>query len=218
MKQFLKNNLSPQLWQKLKKVYYFGFAMKYRILGRPLFYAETTKAKPRRLREGFYDKYCVGKGLDVGHGGDKIVQDADGWDFEDGDAQYLKGIPDEKYDFVYSSHTLEHMVDAGVALSNWWRVVKPNGFLLLYIPHRDLYEKKTTLPSLWNLDHKHFFIIDHDEKPDTIGITPLIHRTLRNFEIVYIKECNEGHTITDPAKPSDGEYSIEIVLKKIIAK
>jgi SAM-dependent methyltransferase len=214
MKQLLKRILPSSVWRALRSVYYGIIAVKYRIVGRPPLYAETTKAKARRVREGFYEKYCAGKGLDVGHGGDKIVPDSDGWDFEDGDAQYLKGVPDEKYDFVYSSHTLEHMVDAGVALSNWWRVVKNGGYLLVYIPHRDLYEKKKTLPSLWNLDHKHFFLLDRDEAPDTKGIVPLIRKTLRDCEIVYARECSEGHTVTDPTKPSDGEYSIEVVLRK----
>ncbi len=214
MKQFLKETLSPSTWQTLRSAYYSVIAIKIRLFGRPPLFAETTKAKPRRIADGFYDKFCAGKGLDVGHGGDKIMPDADGWDFEDGDAQYLRGVPDEKYDFVYSSHTLEHMVDAAIALKNWWRVVKPNGFLLMYIPHRDLYEKKKTLPSLWNLDHKHFFLVDHDEPPDTKGIVPLVQKSLSECEIVYVKECTAGHTVTDPAKPSDGEYSIEVVLRK----
>ncbi len=67
--------------------------------------------------------------------------------------------------------------------------------MILYLPHRNLYEKKKTLPSRWNLDHKHFFLIDKDEEPDTIGIIPMIQRSLSDFEIVYAKECSEGHTI-----------------------
>jgi hypothetical protein len=34
-------------------------------------------------------------------------------------------------------------------------------------------------------------------------------------EIIYANECNEGHTITDPLIHSDGEYSIEVVVKKM---
>jgi SAM-dependent methyltransferase len=75
-----------------------------------------------------------------------IVDGCDVWDEEHGDAQYLPGLEDKTHDFVYPSHTLEHMQDPAVALQNWWRVVKPGGFLILYIPDRDLYEKKSTLP------------------------------------------------------------------------
>ncbi len=57
-------------------------------------------------------------------------------------------------------------------------------------------------------------MIDQDEGPNTIGIVPLIKRTLTEFEIIYANECNEGHTITDPSIHSDGEYSIEVVVMK----
>lgn len=200
----------------LKKIVPMRFALFcYRLFGRPYAFAETSKAKQRRLREGFFGKYCSGKGLDVGYGGDPIIPGCAVWDFEHGDAQYLKGLKkDETFDFVYSSHTLEHMVDVEVALMNWWRVLKPGGYLILYIPHRDLYEKKSKLPSNWNWDHKHFFLLDKDESPDTIGIVPLIQRTLSGSEIIYAKECSEGHTVVDPKIHSDGEYSIEVVVKK----
>ena len=106
-------------------------------------------------------------------------------------------------------------MDAGISLKRWFEVVKPGGYLLLYIPHRELYEKKKTLPSRFNSDHKRFFLIDKDEKPDTVGIIPLIKRTLSNYEIIYCRECSQGHTITDPEIHSDGEYSIEVVIKKL---
>lgn len=138
-----------------------------------------------------------------------------GWDFEHGDAQYLEGLDNGVLDFVYSSHTLEHMVDIEVALQNWWRVLKNGGYLILYVPHRDLYEKKKTLPSRWNKSHNHFFLMDKDEKPDTRGIVPLINRVLINSEIIYAKECSQGHTIIDPEIHSDGEYSIEVVIRKL---
>ena len=46
------------------------------------------------------------------------------------------------YDFIYSSHTLEHMENVEIALSNWIRLLRKGGNLILYIPDRDLYEKK----------------------------------------------------------------------------
>ena len=79
-----------------------------------------------------------------------------------------------------------------------------------------MYEKKKTLPSRFNPDHRHFFLISRDEAPDTIGIVPLIERTLKDFEIIYAKKCSEGHTINDPDLQSDGEFSIEVVIRKVI--
>jgi SAM-dependent methyltransferase len=175
---------------------------------------ETEKAQKRRIQEGFFEKYCRGKGIDIGYGSYLLVENCRGWEIDDGDAQYMIGVPDEEYDFVYSSHTLEHLYDPLTALQNWWRILKPGGYLILFLPHRDLFEKKRMLPSLYNLDHKHFFLIDHDEAPDTRGILPLIHRALTGYRLLYAKECSEGHTITDPLQHSDGEFSIEVVLKK----
>jgi len=133
---------------------------------------------------------------------------------EHGDAQILKGIADETYDFVYSSHTIEHLPDPSEAIKNWFRVLKHGGYLIIYLPHRDLYEKKKELLSRFNSNHIHYFLIDQDDEPNTIGIIPFIKRSLTGVEIIYAKECNEGHTITDPLKHSDGEYSIEVVVKK----
>lgn len=95
------------------------------------------------------------------------------------------------------------------------RRVRKGGYLILAIPHRDLYEKKISLPSRWNGDHKHMFLIGRAEPPDTLDIVEEIKSALTGYDIKYIKACDEGHTITDPAIHSDGEYQIELVLQKI---
>ena len=188
MKEKLKNFLPEFVWNILQWGKRNLFAFKYRFIGRPFVPGETTKAHSRRVREGFFEKYCKGEGLDIGFGSDLITKNAKGYDFEHGNAQYLKGVKDNSYDFVYSSHTIEHLPDPYEGVKNWFRVVKPGGYMILYLPHRDLYEKKKTLPSRFNHDHRHFFLIDGDEAPDTIGIIPLIEKTLNNFEIIYAIE------------------------------
>lgn len=179
--------------------------------GHPPSGGETSKAASRRAREGFFAAYCQGEGLHIGHGGDLLAPNCQAWG---GDAQYLSGIAPESFDFVYSSHPMVTLENPALALANWWTAVKRGGYLILYIPHRDRYEKKTTLPSRFNPDHRQFSLPDRDEPPDTVGIVPLIERTLDGFEIVYAKECSERHTIRDPLIHSDGEYSIEIVVRK----
>lgn len=187
----------------------------YRRVGFVSFKGESFKARARRSKEGFFDKFCTGNGLDIGFGGDPICSEVDGWDFCNGDAQFLQGVPDQKYDFVYSSHCLEHMGNPYVALRSWWRVVKVGGYLILYIPHRDLYEKRTELPSRWNMDHKWYFLPENDELPDTLGLRSVISKSISGFELAYLKVCNEGHSIADPSLHSNGEYSIEAVLRKV---
>jgi ADP-heptose:LPS heptosyltransferase/predicted SAM-dependent methyltransferase len=58
-------------------------------------------------------------------------------------------------DCVFSSHLLEHIEDYKSALSEWWRLVKPGGHLVLYLPHADLYPN-IGQPGA-NKDHKHDF-------------------------------------------------------------
>ncbi len=217
MKSPLKRILPDRLIDVFRPLYDSIRDRKFKYFGRPRVPGESSKAKARREREGFFEKYCKGRGLDIGYGGDLLVPNCQGWDFENGDAQYLYGLENESFDFVYSSHTLEHMVDPMMALQNWWRVIKPDGYLLVYIPHRDLYEKKTRLPSRWNPDHKHFFLPEDDDPPDTLGVAPLLNRSLSGFKIEYLKECRDGWTITDPEIHSNGEYSIEFVLRKILS-
>jgi ubiquinone/menaquinone biosynthesis C-methylase UbiE len=78
------------------------------------------------------------------------------WDKDDGDAQLLKSLENGLFDFVYSSHCLEHMRDVPEALSNWTRVLKSGGWIYVVIPDYVLYEKMTW-PSRFNPDHKQSF-------------------------------------------------------------
>ena len=177
---------------------------------------ETTKAFRRREKEGFFEKYFKGFGLDIGYGGIKVVKNCQGVDFEDTDVQYMEGFKDSYYDFVYSSHTLEHLNCVETAILNWKRLIKKGGYLILYIPDRDLYEKKIDLPSKWNNDHKHFFTmyVQNDKSISTIPIIPFISKKFNDLELIYKKKCNEGWKETPSNIHPVGEYSIELVYKK----
>jgi SAM-dependent methyltransferase len=48
----------------------------------------------------------------------------------------LEGIADAAYDFVLSSHNLEHISNPIKALYNWKRALKPCGFLLVVLPDK----------------------------------------------------------------------------------
>lgn len=119
---------------------------------------ETRKAYDRRVAAGWFDKYLVGNGIDIGCGPDILKSPyfnfyCVGWDIRDGDAQKMEGVLDASYDFVYSSHCLEHMRDPSEALANWWRILKPGGYLVVVVPDEDLYEQGIW-PSKGNGDHK----------------------------------------------------------------
>lgn len=189
---------------------------------------ETEKAKSRREEEKFFQKYCKGKGIDIGCGNQILQSDSMQLDIVpfdkihgNGDATFLKEIKNESFDYVYSSHCLEHIEDLRTCIKNWWRILKPGGYLLIQVPERDLYEKKKELPSNWNQDHKHFFLLDFFEKPNTIGIVPYLGQVLselgsgRNYCFVSARSLQEEVSVKDPNIHSKGEYSIELVIKKI---
>lgn len=49
----------------------------------------------------------------------------------------LSSLPAEGYDFIVSSHMLEHSANPLRVLLTWKRLLKPEGRLLLVLPHRD---------------------------------------------------------------------------------
>ena len=97
---------------------------------------ETSKAHARRLRDGTFDRYLTGRGLDIGCGDDPITPDCLRWDLPQGDAATLPGLEAESFDWVYSSHCLEDLPDPEGALRRWWEVLKPGGCLLLVVRTR----------------------------------------------------------------------------------
>ena len=80
------------------------------------------------------------------------------WDLGDGDATFMESVKDETYDFVHSSHCLEHLLDPEKGLRNWFRILKPGGYLVVIVPDEDLYEQGV-FPSTFNADHKWTFTI-----------------------------------------------------------
>jgi len=101
--------------------------------------------------------------LDIGYKGSRtepmpIVPHATGvdLDFPGYDGVHLP-FPDCSQDTVFASHCLEHIEDYRSALSDWYRVVKTSGHLIIMVPHQHLYERKAVPPSRWTGDHKRFY-------------------------------------------------------------
>lgn len=146
---------------------------------------EQSKAARRRYFDGvFHSSFFVGEGIDIGSGNDPLgnyaqmfpaIESVRAWDIEDGDAQVMKGVDNESFDFVHSSHCLEHMHDPREALRNWLRILRPGGHLIITVPDEDLYELGVW-PSRFNSDHKWTFTIykPHSWSPKSINVVDLI--------------------------------------------
>jgi ubiquinone/menaquinone biosynthesis C-methylase UbiE len=63
---------------------------------------------------------------------------------------------DESYDFIISSHVLEHFPDPIKALKEWYRVIKPGGYIFAIVPHKDrTFDKDRPRTTLKELIERH---------------------------------------------------------------
>ena len=165
-----------------------------------------------------------GSGIDIGGGHDSIAEagyDAYNWDLKDGDAQYLAGVKPNTYDFVHSSHCLEHMVDPDIALENWIRVCKPKGYITIVIPDEELYEHNSW-PSSFNSDHKWSFRMYKRGKklPRSIDLLDFLKRHCIPCELIKLERIEAGFDwnlplyVDQTARPPYAECSIEFILRK----
>jgi len=178
---------------------------------------ETLLESDRRNREGYFSRYFKGSGIDIGCGTDKVTPDCRAWDqmFGHGDATLLAGVEDASFDWVYSSHCLEHLTDAHTALTNWWRVLKNGGHLIVCVPHRDLYERKDHLPSLYNGDHKHFWLPIYGEPPCTFGLVEVFRNAVKGpYQLISLRELSSGPALAPMDAHPIGPYSIEMIVRK----
>jgi len=149
--------------------------------------------------------YLNGRGLDVGCGDKKIVETAIGIDYQGGAADlrldvsepnHLDLFTDSLFDYVFSSHCLQDLIDTKGTLGEWWRVLRAGGYLVLYGPDPDYYPRVGT-PGC-NPHHKHdLYWQDVWE----------IVKGFEGAELVSATRHNESN-----------EYSWQLVIRKKIAR
>lgn len=155
-----------------------------------------------------------GKGIDIGCGPDPVTPDARRFDLEDGDANRVTDYIQDQFDFVFSSHCLEHMHDPKIALQGWWKLVKPGGFLFFIVPDEDLYEQGV-FPSRFNADHKATFTICKVKSWSRVSCNVFeLANNLPNSKIIKIALQDHGY---DRNKYTFGTREIPIY-KKILFK
>lgn len=128
------------------------------------------------------------------------------------DGTVLKMINDETYDFVLSCHSLEHFANPLKAISEWKRIIKTEGYILLVVPHKDnTFDHKRSITTLEHLisdyvndmgenDDSHFdeIISKHDISRDNYGslvnVEMLKKRTFDNFN----NRCAHHHVFNTP--------------------
>jgi SAM-dependent methyltransferase len=190
---------------------------------------ECSKSIARRLRDSRYaTRYFVGVGIDIGGRPDPLALYAElfpsitsvkTWDLEDGDAQMLATVGDESFDFIFSSHCLEHLVDPFEGLRNWLRVLKPGGHLVITVPDEDLYEQGVW-PSTHNRDHKSSFTMAKAKSwcPKSIGVLDLLRSLGPGADIRKIEVVDDAYRFDlprfDQTLSPVAECAIEVIVRK----
>ncbi len=177
---------------------------------------ESQKTYQEKLNNGFFLKFMKGKGLDIGYAGYEtgrgtILPTAIGIEpsYPGYDGTHLP-FPDSSQDYIYSSHCLEHISNYQEVIKEWLRVIKPRGYIITIVPHRDLYEKKLTLPSQFNEDHKRFYT------PASLLEEFEISLPINSFRVRHLQDNDFGHDYLQPANEhSKGCYEIELVIQKL---
>jgi SAM-dependent methyltransferase len=180
-----------------------------RKLARRLGFRRPHKSETAKVRHLVLD-YCKGHGCDIGFGGDKIVKQdcigidyaqpytATGQDAVDIACDVIREkipVPDNTFDYVYSSHMIEDVEDTNAVLREFIRILKPGGNLILVFPDQSKYERhcrRTGQPL--NMCHVHA----------DMGLT-FMHQRLNELADIRYTPLTESNCAID--------YNVVMVLK-----
>ncbi|MEG1718187.1 MAG: methyltransferase domain-containing protein [Bacteroidales bacterium] len=154
--------------------------------------------------------FFQGKGIDIGCGPDPITPEVQKFDINDGDANKITEYVKDSFDYVFSSHCLEHMIQPMDALKEWWKLVKQDGYLIFTVPDEDLYEQGV-FPSRFNKDHKATFTISKRKSWSSVSYNVLdMVNQLDNVELIKIELQDLNY---DRSELYWGKPSKNIILK-----
>jgi len=73
-------------------------------------------------------------------------------------------IPSASYDFILSSHNIEHLANPISALYRWLRILREDGWLVLVVPHKDgTFDHRRPVTSLRHLIQDHVNQVNEDD-------------------------------------------------------
>ena len=129
----------------------------------------------------FAKKLCKGNGIDIGcNRKEWAFPGAQPIDLMFHDPWDAYNLPDVKYDYIFSSHCLEHLENWVEALDYWKSHLKIGGVLFLYLPH---FDQQYWRP--WhNKKHIHVFV------PEIV----VNYFKDRNFNNVFHSERDLNHS------------------------
>ena len=159
--------------------------------------------------------FCLGSGIDIASQGDPVVPWA--WSFDLPDIAFLyynsgnkpqgpiplRGYADRtlpissaSLDFVYSSHLLEDFEEHrwNSILTEWSRVIKPGGYLIVVVPERGLWKAALDKGQPPNCSHRYEPLLgDLSRHAHEIGGLIVVQERLTNlfdgdYSILFVAE------------------------------
>lgn len=190
---------------------------------------ETSKSVFRRLFDSrFAHTYFVGDGIDIGAGSDSLSQHTEkfplitsvrSWDVHDGDAVHMNGLADNSFNFVHSSHCLEHLSDPLKAFQNWIRICRPGGYLIITVPDEDLYEQGRS-PSIFSNEHLTTWTTYKKQSwsRTSVNVFEFLAYYVPSIEILKVELIDHNYSrragVTDQTLHSLSESAIEFIVRK----
>lgn len=132
------------------------------------------------------------------------------------DSVNLSMIKDKQYDFLLASHVLEHIANPFKAISEWLRILKDNGIILIILPHKDgTFDHKRPVTDLKHLIEDFELNVGEDDLshlPEILNLHDFnIHDPTEDFESLkerclnnYENRCLHHHVF-------DTKLVIEII-------
>lgn len=115
--------------------------------------AYVQSGNAQRFIYPFAKEFCHGEGLDIGGKPRWTFPNAIIINKELPDEHDAMNLPGSEWDYIFSSHTLEHLESPKDAVAYWYTKLKKGGVLFLYLPHYSM-----EMWSPFNMDeHKHAF-------------------------------------------------------------
>lgn len=121
------------------------------------------------------------------------------------DVTNLKLFTNECFDYVYSSHTLEDLHYTEAVLREWWRLVKPGGNLILYLPLTRRVAKEMGLPN-W----EGFYPNMGENGVNIYHVHDFHPQEIRD----YMAKIGDFEVLADEVRGDKDEYSFLMCFKK----
>ena len=184
----------------------------------------------------FVEKYCKGKGLEIGgaaHNSFNIkAKNVDYCEHNSPSDAYYQSqmelcgkvkkvdiiapgdnipLPDSSVDFVFSSHVIEHFYNPLSALREWYRVTKNGGNIVLLVPNKlytfDYERECTTIEEF----------VEHDKNHDKNKVYEDCHHSVWTFESFLEFTKFFGYDVIasiNESKHMENSFGVVIKVKK----